>query len=120
MRCTRFKRVRVKGRGIQKRCAKFSKGRAKTASRSRGYKRRPSRKGRKCKAFGVNKRGRVTCRSYKRSERQLARSPKRAASSRSSGVMPFSPSAPSAKTGSGWLKLVGLGGLPSRRRRKRR
>lgn len=26
MHCTRFKRVRVKGRGTQRRCANFSKG----------------------------------------------------------------------------------------------
>lgn len=26
MHCVRYKRVRVKGRGVQKRCAKFAKG----------------------------------------------------------------------------------------------
>ena len=26
MHCTRFKKVKVKGKGVQKRCAKFSKG----------------------------------------------------------------------------------------------
>lgn len=115
MRCTRFKKVKVRGRGIQRRCAKFGKGRAKSAGKSRGYKRRPARKGKRCKLKGVNKRGFLTCRSYGGKKRG------RKARAAGSNIMPFTPSATGPKTGSGWLKLVGLGGLTgSGRKRKRR
>lgn len=83
MRCIRFKRVRVRGAGIQRRCAKYS-GRKRPRSRGYGkakrrasggyrkakrigsYKRghRPFNKGRRCVSKGVNRKGRVTCRSY--------------------------------------------------------
>lgn len=74
MRCTRYKRVRVRGGGMQRRCAKFSGGRprargyrkSKSRKRANSYRRghRPFNKGRKCVSTGVNKRGIVTCRSY--------------------------------------------------------
>lgn len=68
MRCTRYKRVRVRGGGIQRRCAKFGGGRARSSSsrKRRGYKRghRPFNKGRKCTSFGVGKHGKPVCRSF--------------------------------------------------------
>ena len=66
MRCRKFKRVRKKGGGTVRRCASFGKGKARKrpASRSRKRGKRPFNKGKKCVAMGVNRAGRLTCRSY--------------------------------------------------------
>lgn len=57
--CTRYKRVRVKGQGYARRCAKFSGGRSsyrrRGKSRRRGYRRRKpagmARRGSRCVRF---------------------------------------------------------------------
>lgn len=61
--CTRYKRVRVRGAGVQRRCAKYSGShRASSTKRHRG--RRPFNKGKHCVEYGVGKHGKVVCRSY--------------------------------------------------------
>jgi len=80
MRCARYKKVRMKGNGLVRRCAKYKSGpprrkglyakaggyRRKKSRSKRGYPRgkRPYNKGRHCVEKGINKRGHVTCRSY--------------------------------------------------------
>lgn len=68
--CKRRQRVWVKGQGWAWRCKSYSKGRRSSGSRrssSRsGYRRghRPFNKGKTCVEVGINKLGRLTCRSY--------------------------------------------------------
>lgn len=76
MRCTRYKRVRVRGQGTAKRCAKYSGGKRRASSsgsrrkgskrRKSAYKRghRPFNKGKKCVSMGRSRSGRPVCRSY--------------------------------------------------------
>lgn len=76
MYCTRYKKVRMKGNGLVKRCAKYAgrKRRAvgyrkRSAAKRRasgGYRRghRPFNKGKHCVKFKTNKRGIRTCASY--------------------------------------------------------
>lgn len=52
MRCKRYKRVHVKGQGYARRCASY-----------RGKSKRTHRR-KRCKAWGVNRRGIRVCRSY--------------------------------------------------------
>jgi hypothetical protein len=80
MRCVRYKKVRMKGNGLVRRCAKYKGGpprrkglyakaggyRRKKSRSKRGYPRghRPYNKGKSCVSWGLNKRGVRTCRSY--------------------------------------------------------
>jgi hypothetical protein len=53
--CTRYKRVRVKGQGMARRCAKFGSRRSKAGKRRRSsYRRRPFNKGKTCKIYGYH------------------------------------------------------------------
>jgi hypothetical protein len=65
--CKRFKRVRMRGDGWVRRCASYRGAAPKTSRRRRRRGRRPFNKGKRCVEFGVNKRGRRTCRSYGKS-----------------------------------------------------
>lgn len=62
-RCTRYKRVHVKGQGYARRCVKFG-GRKTSARRKHRRGKRPFNKGKKCVEFGLDRRGRIRCRSY--------------------------------------------------------
>lgn len=89
MRCTRYKKVRMKGNGLVKRCAKYAgrkrthgyRKRSSAKRRTSGYRRpsakrrasgrhvyrrghRPFNKGKHCIRFKTNKRGIRTCASY--------------------------------------------------------
>lgn len=68
-RCVRYRRVRVRGQGMARRCVKYagrSAGRSRKKKRRGGFRRgsRPFNKGKKCVAWGRDRRGRRTCRSY--------------------------------------------------------
>lgn len=73
-RCVRYRRVRVRGQGMARRCVKYAGRRSagysrkgKSRSKKRGYFRRghrPFNKGKRCVEWGRNKRGKRTCRSY--------------------------------------------------------
>ena len=62
--CSRYKRVYVKGQGYARRCARFGrrKSTAGRRKRRRGFK--PYNRGRKCVEKGYNKHGKLVCRSY--------------------------------------------------------
>jgi len=89
MHCVRMKKVRMKGNGMVRRCAKYSgrKRRAggyrkRSAAKRRasgGYRRghRPFNKGKTCKTWQTNKRGIRSCKSYggKPRRRRDTRSP---------------------------------------------
>lgn len=62
--CTRYKRVYVRGQGYARRCARFGRRKSTAGRRKRRRGFRPFNKGRKCKEKGYNKHGKLVCRSY--------------------------------------------------------
>ncbi len=65
--CVRRKRVRVKGQGYAMRCASYGPKRSGyRKGKKRGYRKgkAPFNKGKSCLDWGLNKRGKLTCRSY--------------------------------------------------------
>ena len=58
--CKRYKRVRMRGNGIVRRCASYGAKRGSTW----GHRRRPYNRGKKCVEMGLNRLGKPTCRSY--------------------------------------------------------
>ena len=65
MHCVRMKKVRMRGNGMVRRCAKYSGGSRSKSKRRGGYRRhRPFNKGKKCVHMGYGRTGKPVCKSY--------------------------------------------------------